>query len=508
MNTYSVLEERTDLIAIQPLGAAPRTERAAMRIEPAGSAASNLVRFWELRGRRVVHEDGVAWGEYKGPFFTSLPFQVQLDMERPEIDRLMRKHSLRGIRYPSANQPGIESGLYVCSPAGYGMQSVNRKLRVHITAGLEACEIRDIDPQELERVGMELNRDTLARQKRADQTFLDEGKFRAFVRAVGACPGMRIHGAYAGRRLASYLISCRDGEWLHLMYKMSRADCLESHPNHALDFAIVRDAEPGVKWIANGFTAVGGHDGLDRYKRYMGYEVKKHNVCIHLHPAIAPLAVNRAAVAVVKQAARMAKNERLAYAATILEGAIESRKRPEEMPAADEMCQQEEAGTFSRLRRPATLFPALRAMQTFKTGGVSYVVKRGADFLKRKMRKKTAKPAVAGPRPFGPEEVLNLQPGDWVEVKPLDEIYATLDAKRKNRGLLFTDDMRGFAGKKLRVFKRVESIFLEESKQRRTVKNTVLLEDSYCPGITFRCDRSCFLFWKETWLKRVDSPQG
>jgi hypothetical protein len=69
--------------------------------------------------------------------------------------------------------------------------------------------------------------------------------------------------------------------------------------------------------------------------------------------------------------------------------------------------------------------------------------------------------------------------------------------------LLFTDDMRGYAGRQFRVFKRVESIFLEESKQRRTLKNTVLLDAVYCPGITFRCDRSCFLFWKEVWVRRV-----
>ncbi len=65
--------------------------------------------------------------------------------------------------------------------------------------------------------------------------------------------------------------------------------------------------------------------------------------------------------------------------------------------------------------------------------------------------------------------------------------------------------MRGFAGKRYRVFKRVESIFLEESKQRRTLKNTVLLEAVYCPGVTFRCDRSCFLFWKEAWLRRTSA---
>jgi hypothetical protein len=35
----------------------------------------------------------------------------------------------------------------------------------------------------------------------------------------------------------------------------------------------------------------------------------------------------------------------------------------------------------------------------------------------------------------------------------------------------------------------------------------VLLEAVYCPGITFRCDRSCFLFWKEVWLRRATAVE-
>jgi len=40
-------------------------------------------------------------------------------------------------------------------------------------------------------------------------------------------------------------------------------------------------------------------------------------------------------------------------------------------------------------------------------------------------------------------------------------------------------------------------------QQRRMIKNTVLLESTYCQGKNFNCDRSCFLFWKEVWLRRV-----
>jgi len=110
-------------------------------------------------------------------------------------------------------------------------------------------------------------------------------------------------------------------------------------------------------------------------------------------------------------------------------------------------------------------------------------------------------------RPNQPEvadEGLNLQPGELVEVKRTDEILATLDKDGKQRGLLFSTDMREYCGRRMRVFKRVEKICLEARPGRfRKLKNTVLLEGCICHG----CDRAAFLFWRECWLKRVDPAE-
>jgi hypothetical protein len=102
-------------------------------------------------------------------------------------------------------------------------------------------------------------------------------------------------------------------------------------------------------------------------------------------------------------------------------------------------------------------------------------------------------------------EVLNLKPGELVEVKSEQEIAATLDANGRNRGLYFMGNMRTFCGKRYRVYKRLETILLESDGQLRKVKNTVLLENVYCGGTEhYGCDRSCFHYWREAWLKRVD----
>jgi hypothetical protein len=104
-------------------------------------------------------------------------------------------------------------------------------------------------------------------------------------------------------------------------------------------------------------------------------------------------------------------------------------------------------------------------------------------------------------------ESLNLQPGEWVEVKSEAEILATLDEKGNYKGLRWMCNMRKFCGKRYRVYKRLERMLLESSGEHRQVKNTVLLEGVTCDGEEwYGCDRSCYHFWREVWLRRTAAP--
>ena len=103
------------------------------------------------------------------------------------------------------------------------------------------------------------------------------------------------------------------------------------------------------------------------------------------------------------------------------------------------------------------------------------------------------------------EDVLNLKPGDWVEVKSAEMIRQTLDANNEHRGLDFTDEMFEYCGRRFPVFRRVERICMEgRAGEMRTLKNTVSLEGVVCTGGSRGCDRASFFFWREAWLKRVE----
>ena len=101
-------------------------------------------------------------------------------------------------------------------------------------------------------------------------------------------------------------------------------------------------------------------------------------------------------------------------------------------------------------------------------------------------------------------DVLNLEPGELVEVRPVEEILALLDNNRKYKGLLWMTGMRKFCGKRYRVLKRVDKILLESNGELRKMRNTVLLDGVMCDGDEFSgCNRLCFHFWREAWLRRI-----
>jgi hypothetical protein len=119
-----------------------------------------------------------------------------------------------------------------------------------------------------------------------------------------------------------------------------------------------------------------------------------------------------------------------------------------------------------------------------------------------------------GPYPRGnrkptPAESLGLQAGEWVDVKSLAEIVATLDQNGRNRGLHFSADMRLYCGRRLRVRARAEKLITEGTGQMRGIPNTVFLEGATCDSAYWAfggCPRNDFLYWREIWLKRAPAP--
>ena len=101
---------------------------------------------------------------------------------------------------------------------------------------------------------------------------------------------------------------------------------------------------------------------------------------------------------------------------------------------------------------------------------------------------------------------LDLQPGDIVEVKSLEEIAQTLDTRGCNRGLRYDRPLSTHSGKRYRVRGRLDRMISEPTGEMRKVEGTVILENATCQCYTAvigGCPRQDFTYWREIWLKRV-----
>ena len=103
---------------------------------------------------------------------------------------------------------------------------------------------------------------------------------------------------------------------------------------------------------------------------------------------------------------------------------------------------------------------------------------------------------------------LDLRPGEIVEIKSKEEIFATLDEEDKTQGLRFDGEMLEYCGRRARVLRRIEKIIDEKTGRMLSIKrDTVILDGVICRGDYHRsCPRAIYPYWREAWLRRVEGP--
>lgn len=112
-----------------------------------------------------------------------------------------------------------------------------------------------------------------------------------------------------------------------------------------------------------------------------------------------------------------------------------------------------------------------------------------------------------------PAQSLELQVGDWVEVRSPPEIAATITKNGFNRGMRHDPEMLKYCSERFRVEARVHKLIHEKTGKMAVMKTPCIrLQNVYCRAeITdtrLGCPRASSTYWREIWLKRVDGPTG
>jgi hypothetical protein len=112
-----------------------------------------------------------------------------------------------------------------------------------------------------------------------------------------------------------------------------------------------------------------------------------------------------------------------------------------------------------------------------------------------------------------PGEALDLQAGEYVQVRPRHEVMRTLNEHGRNRGLSFDVEMVRYCGKTFRVLGRVTKLIDEKTGRMMSLSRRacLILDGAICSGLVSRnrmfCPRAIYPYWHEVWLRRVPAPE-
>ncbi|WP_372657336.1 hypothetical protein [Hydrogenophaga sp.] len=148
--------------------------------------------------------------------------------------------------------------------------------------------------------------------------------------------------------------------------------------------------------------------------------------------------------------------------------------------------------------------------------GYGYRILVGAFNRWQQLRGGKPFPLGSGVIPDGkatPSETLDLQVGEWVEIKPSADILQTITKNGFNRGMRYDMEMAKYSGERHRVEMRVDRLINEQTGKMMEMKNACIqLENVYCRAeCTERrlgCPRASNTYWREIWLRRVDGPSS
>ena len=131
---------------------------------------------------------------------------------------------------------------------------------------------------------------------------------------------------------------------------------------------------------------------------------------------------------------------------------------------------------------------------------------RAADAVAARRARRRSVRRLFGRRMLGHDFLV----GDWVEVRSLAEIRATLDANGELDAMPFMPEMAKFCGARARVFRCADKIYdYGRTKKMRRLEDCVLLVGLRCDGAAHGgCQAGCLVTWKTSWLKRIPEHNG
>lgn len=248
---------------------------------------SEYAKFCLSIGYKVLETSNSVWIGPRYGFFSRMPLYETAPPQAQELEALFDQHRLLGINYAAeVGCKGKISHNYLVRDQNYSMNNLSTNCRRNVQKGLNSCQIRPMNFDELYHLGMPLNLDTLSRQGRSEQLFSNDNQWKRLCRAGKELDQIEAWGAFIQNELGSYIITTRLGPVVSVLFSHSRTSLLTSRPSPALYFSMIQTLmrTPGVEAVYNGAEWLTTSMGLDRFKQGMGFIAEPVVLVTQLRP--------------------------------------------------------------------------------------------------------------------------------------------------------------------------------------------------------------------------------
>jgi hypothetical protein len=245
--------------------------------------------FLQRIGHEVRECGGVHWFNCGSRVFSSVPYDRDVDACSIDLREILRSDGLVA-RFGCPLDQGVPSFRIVCDSKDYDFPLLRSRTRTQVRRGLEVCRVEQIEFQQLQKLAMPLNADTLIRQGRKVPVDLQRYWTRYYQQAA-VTQGAEAWAAFVGTDLAAYLISFMINDVANLLIVRSSSQHLESYPNNALlfQFLSARLKDSDVRMVSYGYESIQSDLGsLDQFKLGMGFRKDPVGQRIEFAPWLRP----------------------------------------------------------------------------------------------------------------------------------------------------------------------------------------------------------------------------
>lgn len=176
---------------------------------------------------------------------------------------------------------------WVCATdPDYDIDSLPKKSRQKVRAGLRRCEVRRVEPCWLADHGYDTYRSAFSRYEDAAGPASRE-TFAQQVNADAEYQGREIWGAFKDGSLVAFASCILVEDAVAIARLKSDPDSLSSYPNNALIFSLTHHylAERGFNYVTGGHRAISHDTDIGQFLERMGFRRVFCPLRLQIHPA-------------------------------------------------------------------------------------------------------------------------------------------------------------------------------------------------------------------------------